>query len=281
VTDEKVVAIHLLAVVRDVYEEGRTVVGERWSLFKKIKEMADQHDAIGMLRYFEECLQSDRGKRVGNKLRIEGKKSLESEAWRIRDIVGNAVVEARVSCVSGVRDAARRKRLEESFETYWSRESITPAITAALEKRLRLRLKQPIVAGAGVRTRLNAVPFVFIRRTGPEFVHIRSLVEQAGEAYVLGLFEASAVVGRAALEVTLVDRWRATRREPPPREGTPERWRILLDAAVPSAARAEVERWALVVKKVGDAAAHGEEVGESQTRSALVALRRLFGEFHW
>ena len=48
-TDEKLIATRVLAVVREVYEEGRSVVGERWSLFKKMKEMADRNDAVGMM----------------------------------------------------------------------------------------------------------------------------------------------------------------------------------------------------------------------------------------
>ena len=39
------------------------------------------------------------------------------------------------------------------------------------------------------------------------------------------------------------------------------------------------ERWSL--KKTGDAAAHGEEVGESRALSALRALRRFVAEMQW
>ena len=196
-TDEKVIATRLIAVIRDVYEEGRSVVGDRWGLFTKMKDMADRNDSVGMIRYFEECLQSERGKRVGDRLRAAGKKSLESESGRVWDLVGELLIEARISCVCGVKDLARRRRLEELFETYWQHKQIAQPITAAVRRRLREKVE--ILPDARLRSRLATLPFVCIRHTGSEFNRIRSLVEQAAAAYLFGFFEASAAIGRAAL----------------------------------------------------------------------------------
>ena len=37
----------------------------------------------------------------------------------------------------------------------------------------------------------------------------------------------------------------------------------------------------MTVKKVGDDAAHGEEIDGARALSALAALRRFIGEFQW
>ncbi len=279
-TDEQVVATRLLAVVRKVYDEGRNIIGERWSLFNKMKEMADRNDALTMIHYFEECLQSGRGKRVAEKLHAAGKKTLESEKGDIWAIVGEALVEAKIDCVRGVRDGLRRKRLEEAFETYWKRDSLAGVIDEA--ERRRLQQKRGVLPGSRIRPRLNALPFVFIRHSGPSFDRVRNLVEQAGEAYLLGLFEASAALGRAAVEVALVERWAARRREPVSGEGSRERWKQLVEVGLQGAAVAETQRnRVMTVKKAGDAAAHGEEVDGSRALSALAALRKFIGEFQW
>lgn len=272
-TDEKIITRRLLAVVRDVYDGGRLIIGERWGLLRKMKEMADRSDATGMIRYFEECLQSDRGKRVAGKLKAAEKKSLESEEPHVWAIVVEALVEAKVDCVCGVTDVSTRKRLEESFEAYWKRDSLGGAIALAL--RQRLQGKRGILSAASLRSRLNVLPFVFIRREGPGFDRVRHLLEQAGEAYLFGLFESSAVMSRAALEVAVVERWVATRKEPVPKEQ-------LIGTALQAGVVAQAQRkLVLTVKKVGDDAAHGGGVDGSRAREALAALRRFIGEFQW
>jgi hypothetical protein len=275
---QNAIAARVLVVIREVYEGGRAVVGERWSLLKKMKEMADRGDAIGMLRYFEECLQSDRGRRVAEKLRAVGKKTLETEEPRVWRIVAEALVEAKVDCLYGVRDATRRKRLGESFETYWRMDSIAGAIDVALRQRLQSR--RGIQSITGLRSRLGAVPFVFLRYTGPGFDRIQHLLEQATEAYLLELFEASAVVARAALEVALVERWDARQREPAPGGQTGERLKLLVAVAAQRGVITESQRGLAVrVKQAGDSAAHGGQVDGSRALSALIALRRFIGEF--
>jgi hypothetical protein len=165
-TSENAIAAQLLTVIREVYEGGRSIVGERWSLLKTMKEMADRSDTIGMFRYFEECLRSTRGKRVAEKLRAARKKTLETEEPRVWWIVGEALVEAKIDCVVGVGDVARRRRLAESFYAYWKKESVAAAIYSAVQR--RLKAKRGILPTASLRPRLDAVPFVFMRFGGQD-----------------------------------------------------------------------------------------------------------------
>jgi hypothetical protein len=271
---EKAIAARLLVVVQGVYEGGRAIIGERWSLLRKMKEMADRDDVIGMVRYFEECLRSDRGRRVAEKLHAAKKKTLETEAARIWAIVSEALIEAKIDCVTGVRDVARLKRLHESFDEYWKRESLTVSIDAAL--RGRLQGGRGVLLVSGLRPRLNALPFIFLRHTGPGFDRVRHLLRQATEAYLLGLFEASAVVGRASLESALAERWDA--RQPLP-GGQTGRLALLILACAQGKVITETQtRLAGRVKQAGDRAAHGEHIDASQALAALAALRRFIGE---
>lgn len=277
-TSENAIAAQLLTVIREVYEGGRSIVGERWSLLKTMKEMADRSDTIGMFRYFEECLRSTRGKRVAEKLRAARKKTLETEEPRVWWIVGEALVEAKIDCVVGVGDAARRRRLAESFEAYWKKDSVAAAIDSAVQRRLKAR--RGILPTASLRPRLDAVPFVFMRFGGPGLDRVRHLQEQATETYLLGLFEASAVVGRAALEAALVDRWGAKHRDPVPGGGTGEGLQLLVAAAAQRGVITAAQRSLVIrVKQAGDRAARGGEVDASVARSSLVALRMFIGEF--
>ena len=57
--------------------------------------------------------------------------------------------------------------------------------------------------------------------------NVQHLLEQATEAYLFGLFEAGAVVARAALEVALVGRWDAKHKGPAPGAQTGERLKLL------------------------------------------------------
>jgi len=277
-TDENAIAARLLGVVRDIYEEGRAIIGERWSLLRKTKEMADRGDVVGILRYFEDCLGNDRGRRVAEKLRAAGKKTLETEERRIWGIVGEALVEAKIGCVSRVRDAARRGRLAESFHGYWKREAIASAIERAVQQ--RFQRSRGIVPPAGLRPQLDSLPFVFMRYGGPRFDRLRHLLEQAAEAFLLGLFEASAVLGRAALQVALEDRWDARYGGHAPGGQTTEGMGTLIDVAFARGIITDDQRrLALTVKRAGDSAAHGGEVDGARARSALAALRKLLGEF--
>jgi len=110
--------------------------------------------------------------------------------------------------------------------------------------------------------------------------NVQHLLEQATEAYLFGLFEASAVVARAALEVALVGRWDAKHKGPAPGAQTGERLKLLVAAAAQRGVITEPQRsLAVRVKQAGDNAAHGGQVDRSRALSALVALRRFIGEF--
>ena len=99
---------------------------------------------------------------------------------------------------------------------------------------------------------------LFIRYTGPGFERVQHLLEQATEAYLLGLFEASAVVARAALEVLLLERWDAKYKEPAPGGETGERLKLLVAAAAQRGVITEPQKsLAVSVKQAGDSAAHG------------------------
>lgn len=77
----------LLAIVQEVYDGGKQIIGSGWTVLDKMAALARTNDVAGMVRYFENCKRSVKGKRVRGKLERAGKKSLESEEARFMAIV--------------------------------------------------------------------------------------------------------------------------------------------------------------------------------------------------
>jgi hypothetical protein len=80
------IAAALLAIVREVYEDGHAVMGPRWTLLPKMTVLADKGDVGGMVRYFCRCIRSRKGQRAHDRLGQAGRKSLESEQTRFMAI---------------------------------------------------------------------------------------------------------------------------------------------------------------------------------------------------
>lgn len=76
----------LLEVIREIHEGGKDIVGPRWTLYEKFKQLADVGNGKAMLEYYETCLRSSKGRRVAEELARSGRKTLESEYKRFLEI---------------------------------------------------------------------------------------------------------------------------------------------------------------------------------------------------
>lgn len=86
-------AQRLVQVIADIHEGGLDVIGARWTLYNKMKALADRGDVEGMLEYYEACLGDPRGRWVSEKLARHGRKRLESEHQRFLAIYHAASTE--------------------------------------------------------------------------------------------------------------------------------------------------------------------------------------------
>ena len=77
----------LLAIVQEVYDGGRDIIGPGWTVLDKMAILAAANDVDGMVKYFENCKRSYRGQRVRHRLERAGRKSLESEEARFMTLV--------------------------------------------------------------------------------------------------------------------------------------------------------------------------------------------------
>lgn len=78
----------MLAIVREIYEGGKEVIGPQWTVYDKMAALASRGDVDGMVQYFDNCRGSERGRQVHWRLERAGKKSLESEERRFMAIAG-------------------------------------------------------------------------------------------------------------------------------------------------------------------------------------------------
>lgn len=94
-------------------------------------------------------------------------------------------------------------------------------------------------------------------------------LEQAAICYLLGLFEASAVVGRTAVAVALGARWQAKKARPAPGPRTGEFLRGLIESSVvEKVITMDQKQMALKVQPAGDDAAHGRRLDATRARAS-------------
>jgi hypothetical protein len=79
-------AAALLAIVREVWEDGRAVMGPNWTLLPKMTVLAEKSDVAGMVRYYRRCVGSRKGQRAHARLSQAGKRTLESEQARFMNV---------------------------------------------------------------------------------------------------------------------------------------------------------------------------------------------------
>jgi hypothetical protein len=79
-------AAALLAIVREVYEDGRAVMGPNWTLLPRMTALAQTSDVVGMVRYYRRCIGSRKGQRAHARLSQAGKRTLESEQTRFMSV---------------------------------------------------------------------------------------------------------------------------------------------------------------------------------------------------
>lgn len=265
------VARRLLSIVGEIFEGGKDIIGARWTVFKKMKDLAERDDFIEMVRYFEQCLQSPRGKQVARRLTDHNRKTLESEQQRFMNVVAEVLVEARTAYRQSVKENAHRRRVSEALEAFTSSESIGAGVKTALRRKLKTLPTETEILG-----RFQTLPLVLLRVTPQGSYPVRHYLEQAVTCYLLGLSEASGVLARTTLEVLLRDRLDAKTRRPLNIQETGEFLRTLIESAADQRILTADERSAAIrVKKTGDDAAHGHPVDASRVRSSLKDLRRL------
>lgn len=76
------------------------------------------------------------GQRVAKRWKDADKKTLESEEERFMGVVADAIVQTKISCLSGVRDAARRRTLANAFEEIGATEDLR--VSLGRQRRLRV-----------------------------------------------------------------------------------------------------------------------------------------------
>ena len=76
----------LLSIVQEIYDGGRDIIGPRWTLLDTMTSYADRGDVEGMRSYYDRCLASPKGRGVADRLRRNGRKTLESEHSRFLSI---------------------------------------------------------------------------------------------------------------------------------------------------------------------------------------------------
>jgi hypothetical protein len=53
----------LLAIVQEVYDGGKQIIGSGWTVLAKMAVLAQANNVTGMVKYFENCKRSDKGTR--------------------------------------------------------------------------------------------------------------------------------------------------------------------------------------------------------------------------
>ena len=98
----------LLGIVKEIYEEGKSIIGPGWTVLTKMGDSASRDAVAGMVMYFNRCKESDRGRRTYERLNRAGKKSLESEEHRFMAIARELVLIAAVIALGGWVSASRQ-----------------------------------------------------------------------------------------------------------------------------------------------------------------------------
>lgn len=181
----------LLQVIEDIHAEGREIIGERWTLYARMKGLADEGDLVGMVAYFEACKASAKGRRVREKLEASGKQSLETEERRFLEIavppICQMVIDGRQEWLASAY-AGHRKFLENVFEQH--RDTVARA------------LKQRVVRDTqAMATRASKLPLMILRN--PPLPDVRTCLADAAQCYLYGQFRAAVLLSRAALEAAL------------------------------------------------------------------------------
>lgn len=78
-------AQQLLAIIKEITDGGKDLI-PNWTLFSKMKALADRGDVEGMYTYYERCLRHPKGRATRRTLERRGRRTLESEWGRFRRI---------------------------------------------------------------------------------------------------------------------------------------------------------------------------------------------------
>jgi len=262
-SDHKKTAEQLLSLVHAVYVGGREIIGDRWTLYKRMSDLADRGNVIAMARYFDECLESDRGQRVARKLAAARRETLEDKEPQFNAIVARYILESKLAYHHRLDGA--RSYTPDVFDELLSRRRISAHVGNSLRLVVRARETSSI-------KRLAALPSLDLRRTPHALEGVARYIREAAVSYLLEMYAAAAVLTRAALELVL-DELVVSRKGVRLRRA-PERLQLLLAQAA-TILTEDQQRDARRIKDIGDRAAHGELADATAARDALVKLRRL------
>lgn len=76
----------MLAIVRDIYQGGRTIIGPTWTIYEELAALAPRGDVDGMVKCFLAYRRSAHGMSIQKRLETFGRKTLATESRRFMAI---------------------------------------------------------------------------------------------------------------------------------------------------------------------------------------------------